>query len=168
MTLGKWKRRAAFLDRDGTIFENQGFVNTEADARGMPFVPGAVGKIQQLESLGFAPVIITNQGGVGRGFLTEETLGKITDVLACRLYIWGIRAPTFYCPHDPDAGCACRKPKPGLILRAAEELDLDISASIMIGDRQSDVDAGKAAGCQASYLLGPERWAAFDLSRPAG
>ncbi len=168
MTLGKWRLRAAFLDRDGTIFENQGFVNTVEDARCVPWVPGVMGVICRLENLGYKPVIITNQGGVGRGFLTEETLGEITEVLALRMSSWTQPPPTFYCPHDPDAGCACRKPKPGLILRAAEELDLDISASIMIGDQQSDVDAGKAAGCRASYLLGPERWAAFDLSRPAG
>ena len=157
--------RAVLLDRDGTIFENQGFVNTVADAYAVPFMPGAVGAIANLQALGFKPVIVTNQGGVGRGYLTEGTLKEITEVFAGRLKAWGILAPTFYCPHDPEAGCFCRKPQPLLILQAAKVHDLDLEQSILIGDRDTDVEAGRRAGVGRSYLL--TSWAEFDLSRPA-
>lgn len=152
--------KALFLDRDGTIFENAHYLNSVEQARTVPFMRGAMRAIAALYSMGYYPVIITNQGGVGRGYFTEDTLIAINEALndrICREI--SLRPPVYYCPHDPEAGCECRKPKPGLILRAARELGIDVARSIMVGDMVTDKQAGEAAGCALSYQI--TDWAAF-------
>src|SRR5262249_22816642 len=144
-------RGAIFLDRDGTI-------NTEVEFLTRPdelqLIPRSADAIREANDLGFKVIIITNQSGIARGLLTEHTPSQIHLELTNLLLSQNARVDgMYYCPHHPDFGteqyrkdCDCRKPKPGLILRAAREHDIDLSRSYSIGDRLSDVLAGKNAG----------------------
>jgi D-glycero-D-manno-heptose 1,7-bisphosphate phosphatase len=144
-------RGAIFLDRDGTI-------NTEVEYLSKPeqieLIPRSADAIREARDLGFKIVIVTNQSGIARGFLTEAQLSDVHAELTSRLLSQNARIDgIYYCPHHPSIGagpyrkdCDCRKPKPGLIVRAARELDIDLTRSFSIGDRMSDVLAGKNAG----------------------
>lgn len=110
----------------------------------------------RLAKAGFRLLIVTNQSGVGRGYFTEETVQAIHQRLEDSLSKAGIMLDAiYYCPHAPDAACACRKPKPTLFLQAAKEHDLDLSASYGIGDKLEDALAAKNAGCRAILLRSP-------------
>jgi D-glycero-D-manno-heptose 1,7-bisphosphate phosphatase len=151
-------RRAAFIDRDGVINEERGFVYRIED---FAFVPGAVDGLQQLQAAGYLLVIITNQSGIARGLYTEADYQRLSrhmrDVLAAK----GVRLDAVeHCPHLPDAPileyrveCDCRKPGPGMIQRAARRLGIDVGASILIGDRTSDVEAGRRAAVRRCFLV---------------
>lgn len=157
---------AAFLDRDGTIVEDPGFINSAAQMAAVPLLPGAIEGMTFLNTLGYKLFIVTNQGGCGLGHFTEIELARMHLVLWDRLeksgvVLTGIKS----CRHKPDAGCACRKPLPGMLHSLARAHSIDLSKSLMIGDRQSDVDAGNAAGCR-SYLL--KHWHDLDLGSPTG
>lgn len=144
-------RRAAFLDRDGTI-------NVEVDYLSAPeqleLIPGAAHAIGRLNDAGWFVVVITNQSGVARGKLTEQTLADIHARLDAMLAEHGAHIDAYYhCPHHPEHGeapyrasCDCRKPAPGMLLRAAREHDLDLTRSWTVGDSLRDLDAGAAAG----------------------
>lgn len=109
---------------------------------------------------GFELVVITNQSGVARGYLSKETLGEIHDFLSGSLKRDGVELAGIYsCLHHPDEKCECRKPKPGLVERAARDLGLDLTRSYVIGDRWSDIRLGHAAGCAASVLIENDRYA---------
>ncbi len=137
-------RRAAFVDRDDTIMVDVGYCRSPDDVR---LLPGAAEGIQALTQSGFVVVVITNQSGVGRGFFTESDLEAVHERLRLQLRNEGAEFHAiYYCPHRPEDGCDCRKPKPGLILRAASDLGIDLGASYSIGDREWDVEAGRAAG----------------------
>lgn len=156
-------RVAAFLDRDNTITEG-GTVNTPAEFQDKPFKDGAVEALKLLQAKGFELHVVSNQGGVGLGFMTDTALCHQHLILFDRLEAEGVRITSIRsCQHRPDAGCACRKPKPGMILDQAAKFGLYLPGSIMIGDYPTDVEAGVAAGCRA-YLL--KSWAEFDLDRP--
>jgi D-glycero-D-manno-heptose 1,7-bisphosphate phosphatase len=157
---------AAFLDRDGTIIDQtNGYINYPEQMACVDFLPGAVDAIRRLQENGYQLHVVTNQGGVGAGFLSETSLAQIHMVLWDRLRDLGVHLQSIKsCKHKPDAGCECRKPKPGMILEIAHRFDVDLHRSIMIGNDVTDVQAGQAAGC-ASYLL--TRWDALDLGRPA-
>jgi D,D-heptose 1,7-bisphosphate phosphatase len=117
-----------------------------ADFELLPTVPQA---IRLLNENGFKVVVVTNQSGIARGYFTEETLEQIHQKMKDELaehHAW-VDA-IYYCPHHPDDGCECRKPRTALFLKAAKELDIDLSRSYMVGDMQMDIDAGKALGCQ--------------------
>lgn len=151
--------KAAFLDRDGTIIQGGAFVNRVGDMISREFVPGVVPVLAWLQRSGYELVIVTNQGGIGAGHLTLCMHDRIMDVLDCRLRNCGIFLTGMYaCIHHPDSGCGCRKPKPGLLQRAASDLGIDLSQSVMIGDQPSDVQAGIAAGCRRSLQLEDEDW----------
>lgn len=113
-----------------------------------------------LNDNGYKVIIITNQPGVARGYFTEETLIEITEYIRESLAKEGARIDeTYYCPHHPEGiikeyvkDCDCRKPKPGMILSAARDLDIDLKGSFVIGDRDIDVEAGKRAGCRTILL----------------
>jgi len=144
-------RPAVFLDRDGTLtVEGEWITRREA----LVLVPGAADALCTLARAGFALVLVTNQSAVARGLIDEEELAHIHAHLADLLAAGGARLDALYhCPHHPTEGlgvwrreCDCRKPKPGLVLRAARELDLDLSRSWMIGDAERDLQAGWAAG----------------------
>lgn len=158
-------RIAAFLDRDGTIVDQSGgYLNNVDQMRAVDFLPGAVDALRRLQEIGYQLHVVTNQGGVGAGYLNELTLCEMHLVLYERLQNEGVRLSSIKsCKHKPDAGCECRKPKPGMLLSTAKRFDVDLARSIMIGNDATDVEAGVAAGC-ASYLL--TRWQDLDLSRP--
>jgi len=154
------KRKAIFLDRDGTIIADKGFVHKKED---LELLPGAVEAIKLANHHGFLVIVVTNQSGIARGYFTEDQLKAFNAHLAWTLKTQGARIDAFYyCPHHPEApikayrkDCPCRKPRPGLLLKAAEELNIDLAKSYMVGDSPRDVEAGKRAGCH-TILLGRE------------
>ncbi len=139
-------RKAVFLDRDGVIIEQvEGYLD---DPEGVKLLPGAAAAIRRLREAGFAVVVVTNQAGVGYGYLTEETLNAIHARLVEALSREGaVLDGIYWCPHTPEENCPCRKPAPGMLLRAAKELGIDLSRSYMVGDMTTDIEAGKRAGC---------------------
>ncbi|HJQ34981.1 MAG TPA: HAD family hydrolase [Pyrinomonadaceae bacterium] len=151
-------RRAVFIDRDGTISEEVGYVNHVSRYRVFPFAAAAV---RALNEAGWLAVLVTNQAGVARGYFEEKLIGQVHGVLAAELERGGARLDAvYYCPHHPTVGeppyrfdCDCRKPKPGLIKRAAEELGLDLAQCWMVGDRYSDTELARNAGVRAAFVL---------------
>jgi D-glycero-D-manno-heptose 1,7-bisphosphate phosphatase len=151
------KRKAVFLDRDGTI-------NVEVDylssADQFQFIPGAPLAIKSLKDAGFVLVIVTNQSGIGRGYYDETALERVHRYMHEELERYGVAIDAcYFCPHHPEHGiggyrqvCACRKPLPGMLLQAARDLDLDLSSSFMIGDKIADVKAGLRAGCTSMLV----------------
>jgi len=154
-------RRAAFLDRDGVINVDHGYVCRPAD---FAFVDGVLAACAQLHRLGFALVVVTNQSGIGRGLYGEDDYRRLTESMAAAFAAAGAPlAGVYHCPHHPQAlrpeyrrVCDCRKPAPGLLLRAARELSLDLSRSVLFGDKASDLEAGAAAGVPLRVLLGTD------------
>lgn len=152
-------RRAAFLDRDGVINRDSGYVHRIED---LILIDGVVDGLRLLASLDFLLVIVTNQSGIARGYFTEQAFLDITRSLLGQLGESGIEiAHVAYCPHLPAEqqlapSCSCRKPKPGMLIDAAALLGIDLARSIMIGDKQSDMIAGRAAGVQSCFLIGTE------------
>ena len=150
-------KKAIFLDRDGTIIADKGFVHKGED---LELLPGAAQAIKMAKEAGFLVVVITNQSGVARGYFSEEDVKTLNHHLNRILAREGARVDAFYyCPHHPEATvkayrqvCSCRKPQPGLLLLAAKELGIDLSRSWMIGDSPRDVEAGKQAGCRTILL----------------
>lgn len=138
------KRKAAFIDRDGTINVDKGYVHLVED---FEYIDGALHMLKTLQNLGYILVIVTNQSGIARGYYTEEEFNKLNEWMLKDMEKKGIHiSGVYYCPHLPDATiskyrleCDCRKPKIGLFLRAAEELNIDIDNSIVIGDKESDM-----------------------------
>lgn len=151
-------RRAAFLDRDGVVNVDTGYVSRREDFR---FVPGVLDGAKRLRELGFALVVVTNQSGIGRGYYSIDEFVALTEWMKAEFNAAG--APldgVYFCPHHPEAAvdeyrrtCDCRKPAPGMFLSAARDLDLDLSASAMFGDRASDLEAARSAGVPLRMLL---------------
>jgi D-glycero-D-manno-heptose 1,7-bisphosphate phosphatase len=147
-------RPAAFLDRDGVINRKAPEGDYIKSPRELELLPGVAEAIAQLNRSGWPVVVITNQRGVARGLMTGADVDEVHQALQTRLGEVGASIEGFFvCPHHRDS-CDCRKPKPGLLLRAAEELGLELGRSWMIGDRESDVQAGLAAGCRTIRLEG--------------
>ncbi len=151
-------RPAVFLDRDGTVNEEKNYLYRIEDFQ---FLPGAVEAIAQFNRAGFAVLVVTNQSGVARGYYSLAEVAALHEHLSRRLAAAGARVDGFYvCPHHPAAGqgdyqrlCSCRKGEPGLLLQAARERGLDLSRSYMIGDKESDIEAGERAGCTPLLVL---------------
>lgn len=151
---------AVFLDKDGTLIED---VPYNVDPDRMRLLPGAAEALARLDAAGYALVVVSNQSGVARGLFPEEALEPVGARLEELFLRAGAHIAGFYfCPHlvggkDPRyaVACDCRKPEPGLLLRAAEDLGLDLAASWMLGDILDDVEAGNRAGCR-SVLVGSE------------
>lgn len=138
--------KAVFLDRDDTISRDIGYCSRVEDFEILPSVDRA---IKLLNQHGFKVVVVTNQSGVARGYFTEAALLQIHQHMVDELTRCDARIDAiYYCPHHPDDHCQCRKPEPGLLLRAAEDLGIDLAGSFMIGDTEGDIKAGKAAGCR--------------------
>ncbi|MGE0445013.1 MAG: D-glycero-alpha-D-manno-heptose-1,7-bisphosphate 7-phosphatase [Vicinamibacterales bacterium] len=139
-------RPAVFLDRDGTLIEERGYLDRLDLLELFPFTTDAV---RLLNRAGFAVIVITNQSAIGRGVIDEPFLARVHAELDARLARGGARIDRYYhCPHHPEAGCACRKPKPGMIEQACRDLDLDPGRSVMVGDRWLDVQCGQGAGAR--------------------
>jgi len=152
------ERRAVFLDRDGVLIEDVGYLS---EPGAVALLPGAAEAVAALRDAGWRVVVITNQSGVARGMLTEARLAEIHARLRELLAVEGAEIDgLYYCPHHPDGdveayrrSCDCRKPAPGLLRAAARELEIGLSASWMVGDKASDIAAGAAAGCR-TVLVG--------------
>ncbi len=153
------KRKAVFLDRDGTINVDKDYLYRIED---FEFIQGVIDALKIFQEKDYLPVIVTNQSGIARGYYSEEDLIKLNTWLTKRLerediFLGGI----YYCPHLPDAPvkrynciCDCRKPKTGLFYRAAQELDIDLNNSIVIGDRERDIELSKEINGCRGYLVG--------------
>lgn len=158
----KNKQKAIFLDRDGTINVYKGFLTKPED---FELIPGAAEAICEINHSGYLAIVVSNQPIIARGDCCFEELQTIHNRMETLLGKEGAFVDAiYYCPHHPDKGfegerpdykfdCDCRKPKPGLLLQAAKEWNIDLSASYMIGDTERDVAAGNAAGCKESFLI---------------
>lgn len=159
---GSLARRAVFLDRDGVIIEDRGFAHRPEDCH---LLPGAPAALARLAAAGFLLVITTNQSGIGRGYFGEDDYQAFTAQLLARLAALGITITgVLHCPHAPDAGCACRKPLPGMLLEAGARWNIDLGASYMIGDRGTDLAAAAAAGLRDWVLVGARPGALDDAT----
>ncbi|MFA5844078.1 MAG: D-glycero-beta-D-manno-heptose 1,7-bisphosphate 7-phosphatase [Coriobacteriia bacterium] len=155
-----WRRRpAVFLDRDGVINEDSAYVHTPEEWR---WTPGAVEAVKWLNDAGYLVIVVTNQAGIGRGYYTEAEFAAFTRWIGERLRERGAHADaTYHCPHHPTAGvgdylreCECRKPAPGMLLRAIAEWDVDAAGSLLVGDKPKDLDAATAAGVRSVLYSG--------------
>lgn len=136
--------KAAFLDRDGILNEDRGYVHRIEDFQ---WLPGVIGALQRLQSAGHTLFVVTNQSGIGRGMFTSTDAAWLHAHMRAELTVHGVTLAGIYtCPHRPEDGCECRKPKPGLILRAAKNHKIDLQASCLFGDKPSDIEAGERAG----------------------
>lgn len=145
---------AVFIDRDGTLIQEAGYLN---DLSRLVFFPYTVDAVRQLNRGGYLVVVITNQAGIARGIVPEAFVGTAHRSISERLEAGGAHVDAYYyCPHHPSGiveglnhACDCRKPRPGLLLRAAADLDIDLGRSYLVGDRWHDLEAGRAAGTRA-------------------
>jgi D-glycero-D-manno-heptose 1,7-bisphosphate phosphatase len=152
------KRPAVFIDRDGTISEEVGYVNHPSRYRVFPYSAEA---IRTLNDAGWLAIVITNQAGVARGYFSEDVIHKIHDQLTHDLESGSAKLDAiYYCAHHPSVGeppyrldCDCRKPKTGLIQQAAKDFEIDMAASWMAGDRYSDVELARNAGLRSAFVL---------------
>lgn len=168
----KHSNKAVFLDRDGVINVEKGYVHRIEEFEILPGVPQA---IRLLKDAGFLVIVVTNQSGVARGYYSLETVRCLHLHLDTELAVFGTRVDGYYiCPHHPEHGigdlkvdCSCRKPMPGMLEQAAVDFGIDLSASYMIGDKSTDVAAGLAAGCRSVFLTtgsgGPEEGITDDI-----
>ncbi len=151
-------QKAAFIDRDGVLNEERAFVYRPED---FVFIPGAIEALRLLQEADYRLVVVTNQSGIARGLYTEADYLALAAHLRERLQACGIHLDALeHCPHLPDAplaryrlDCECRKPKPGMLLRAIRTLGIDPKKSFLVGDRLSDVEAGRAAGVGRCFLV---------------
>nr|WP_024965646.1 D-glycero-beta-D-manno-heptose 1,7-bisphosphate 7-phosphatase [Pantoea sp. IMH] len=149
---------AIFLDRDGTMNVDKGYVH-EID--NFQFIDGVIDAMRELKEMGYALVMVTNQSGIARGLYTEDTFMQLTEWMDWSLADRDVDLDGIYfCPHHPEAvveeyrqACNCRKPQPGMLLQAKDELNIDMSASYMVGDKIDDMLAGKAAGVGKTVLV---------------
>jgi D-glycero-D-manno-heptose 1,7-bisphosphate phosphatase len=151
-------RPAVFIDRDGCLTEEVGYVNHPSRIR---LLPGSAEAVERLNRAGIPAVLATNQSGIAKGYFSEETLRLVNAEMVRQLALGRAALDGLYvCVHHPRDGappyrcrCDCRKPRPGLLVRAAADLGLDLAASVMIGDKLSDVAAGQAAGAAGILVL---------------
>jgi len=152
-------RPAAFIDRDGVLNVDHGYVGRIEQ---FEWLPGAKAALAQLQAAGYLLVVVTNQSGIARGYYTQSDFDALTAHMRQDLAADGITlAAVQFCPHLPDAqvaayrvDCDCRKPRPGMILQAAQALGIDLAASCLFGDKPSDITAGRAAGVGRCWLVG--------------
>lgn len=151
-------RKAVFLDRDGTLIDCDGYLG---DPAGVRLLPGAAEALGRVGRAGWLRVIVSNQSGVARGIFTEEQYARVEAAVVAAVRTEGGDVDAVYvCHHLPGASdlrwglvCECRKPRPGLLLRAAAEHGIDLAASVMVGDALRDLEAGRAAGVGACVLV---------------
>lgn len=140
-------RPAIFVDRDGTLIEE---VDHLSSVRDLVVFPSSLTAVKLLQTHGFRVIVVTNQSGIGRGYFDELTMRRIHDEIQRR--VEGAIDGFFFCPHLPDAGCRCRKPALGMIEDACADLDIDLSRSWMIGDKNIDVETGHNAGIRSALV----------------
>ncbi|HQT01250.1 MAG: hypothetical protein B7Y26_03735 [Hydrogenophilales bacterium 16-64-46] len=151
-------RRALFLDRDGIVNVDRHYVYRPED---FEFVEGIFDLCRDMQALGYAPVVVTNQAGIGRGYYSEADFHRLTDWMLARFGDAGVRVEgVYFCPYHPEHGVgayrqesACRKPNPGMLLQARDELGVNLADSLLIGDKESDIEAAQRAGVGMSILV---------------
>ncbi len=164
--------KAVFLDRDGTINEEVGYIT---DLHKLRLIPGAGAAIRKLNEAGFKVAVVTNQAGVARGHFTEPFILKTHKLFLEMLRAEGAHIDgIYYCPHHPTIGnssytidCDCRKPKTGMIDRAAQDLDVNVNASYMVGDKWSDIEMGQRAGAYTVLVRTGHGSSEQDNERPS-
>ena len=146
--------RTVFLDRDGVINQsppNMGYVRKWSE---FSFIPNAKKAIRELTENGYRIIVVTNQSGIQRGLYSEESLADIHSRMVTEINkTGGAIDAVYYCPHHPDAGCKCRKPKIGMLMRAADEHNIELSNAYLIGDSVTDIQAGQRAGTRTFLVL---------------
>jgi D-glycero-D-manno-heptose 1,7-bisphosphate phosphatase len=150
--------KAAFLDRDGVINRDVGYIHRVDD---FEFIPGIFDSCARLMADGYRLFVVTNQGGIAKGFYTEAQMQMLHDWMEGQFRVQGIRIDRiFHCPHHPAGSvpdfavpCECRKPKPGMILSAQAQFGLDLSRSLLVGNQESDIEAGIAGGVGTTILV---------------
>jgi histidinol-phosphate phosphatase family protein len=160
-------RAGVLLDRDGVLNvrpPEHRYVESVDDFEWLPAARAALGLLCRA---GYPLAVVSNQRGITRGLVTWSTLRAVEARIQADLAPFGAQVTGFYyCPHEPDEGCGCRKPRPGLLLEAAGDLELDLGVSTMIGDSEEDVQAGRAAGCYTILVGSTESARAPDLVAP--
>ena len=164
-------RRAVFIDRDGTISEEVGYINHPSRFRVFPYAAPA---IKHLNDAGWLAIVVTNQAGVARGYFSEDMIQTVHAGMTKELEKGGARLDAvYYCAHHPSVGeppylfdCDCRKPKPGLISRAARDFNIDLAGSWMVGDRYSDVELARNAGVKSMFVLSGYGRGEWEHQRP--
>ncbi|GLR08782.1 D-glycero-beta-D-manno-heptose-1,7-bisphosphate 7-phosphatase [Mixta theicola] len=149
---------AIFLDRDGTVNVDHGYVHEIDDFQ---FIDGVIEAMQELKKMGYALVLVTNQSGIARGIFSEDQFMQLTEWMDWSLADREVDLDgIYYCPHHSEASvesyrqqCDCRKPQPGMLLSAMKQLNIDMAASYMVGDKIDDMQAGKAAGVGTNVLV---------------
>lgn len=142
--------KALFIDRDGVINIEKNYLHKIDD---FEFIDGVFESLQTLSQFGFLNIIVTNQSGIARGYYSESDYEKLTNWMIEQFYRKNILiSKVYHCPHSNDSTCECRKPNPGMILRAAEEFNINLEESWLIGDKESDITAGKKAGVKNLVL----------------
>jgi D-glycero-D-manno-heptose 1,7-bisphosphate phosphatase len=142
-----------FIDRDGTVNVENHFIK---DPEELQLIPGSADAIREARSLGFKVIVVSNQSGIARGFMTDGDVQRVNDRLVSLLEAEDAAVDDiYYCPHYPENGtsCACRKPEPGMFLQARDKHDIDFKRSFMIGDRLSDMEAGRRIGATTILVL---------------
>jgi D-glycero-D-manno-heptose 1,7-bisphosphate phosphatase len=166
------KRSALFLDRDGTLVYPRRYPSSPQE---LLLYEGIGAALKAFQDAGFCLVIVTNQAGIARGYFTEEDLQCMHAYLSQELAKSGVFLDAiYYCPHHPDGvvpelaiRCDCRKPQPGMLLRAAKDLELDLQSSWFVGDILDDIEAGNRAGCRTVLVdLGTEQLPEEHIRRP--
>lgn len=150
--------KAVFLDKDGTINVDKGYIDHPSH---VDLLPNSAAAIKKLNEADFKVVVVSNQSGVARGYLGEDMLQAIDKTLQKKLLSNQAHYDAiYYCPHHPEGSvypynkeCECRKPEPGMLLEAAGQYDLDMKKCFMVGDKKSDLQAGKQAGCKTILVL---------------
>jgi D-glycero-D-manno-heptose 1,7-bisphosphate phosphatase len=152
------KAKALFLDRDGVINIDHGYVHRKEDC---VFVDGIFDLVRAANEAGYRVIVVTNQAGIARGYYSDAAFHAFMQWMQDQFARRGATIDhVYYCPHHPDAGsgalriaCACRKPAPGMLETACAEFDLDMAASLLVGDKESDIEAARRAGVGRSFLL---------------
>ena len=153
--------KAAFLDRDGVINIDHAYVHKPEDFQ---FIDGVFEACRKLQAMGYLLIVATNQSGIGRGYYTEKDFADLCDWMKAEFKREGVDiADIFFCPHHPEKAlgayrldCDCRKPKPGMLLAAQKKWNIDMKASLMVGDKAADMQAALAAGVAVRILVGKD------------
>jgi len=145
------KQKAVFIDRDGVINKEVGYLHKIED---FEFIDGVFDACKHFQTMGYQLVVITNQSGIARDYYSEEDFHTITKWMLEQFSGQGVNIlDVFFCPHGPDSTCECRKPQPGMLLEARDKFDIDMKNSWMIGDKEADVQAANAAGIDNTILV---------------
>jgi histidinol-phosphate phosphatase family protein len=156
-------RRAVFFDRDGTLIHDYHYI---ANPDQVELLPGALDLVSYLDAQGLSIVVVSNQSGIQRGLITPEQALAVDERFRSLFRNAGTSfAAILYCPHGPSENCQCRKPEPGMLFQAAAELQIDLTNSYMVGDKSSDYEAGKRAGCRSILIDWQNTLSSPDASR---